>query len=60
MEASWIFPELMIIRNMIKRIIPHAVEHAKGNPHWDNVADDLIDAQLKIEYAIKVKQRCCA
>jgi len=60
MDRSWIFAELKSIRNTIERMIPHVVEHAKGNPRWDNVADDLIDAKHKLESAIKVKEGCSA
>lgn len=56
MDNSWIFPELKSMRQTIERMIRHAVENAKGNSKWENVADDLIDAKLLIGAAIRIKE----
>ncbi|MFA7333510.1 MAG: hypothetical protein WC130_04360 [Kiritimatiellia bacterium] len=56
MENLWIFPELKSMRGTIEKMIRHAVENAQGNGQWDHIADDLIDAKLKINAAIRVKE----
>ena len=60
MGESWIFPELIRMRNTMERMISYSVENAKNNQLWDGVADDLIDAKRKIIAAIKVKEGSCA